>query len=568
MAVTLRMSVSVTADDNLLIVGARRAVDFCKLYPALSNTLPRLVDSVIECLERALQTSSDAQATQFVLEQMRSLETRFEDRVGQLTTHVENLVTQQITGLEQQFGSSLLNLVAGTENAVRGCLERFNVDSLAGRVQDMVTHAMHSGNQNTETLVKEIVNELHTTVQQRHEQLHGVLREVPLQLQNLSTTLVRDDQETRYKHIQAILEMRAHLDTAVCNVSNTVGTMRDALRQVAQDVGGQGSLPLLVKATMTEALKTLDREATTTGAAVEVTKSRLGDMDRDVKSLQELVKGTQQRLDELVRQLATGPESTKEIGRQGENFIQDGLNERLSAHEGWIVESVAGTGHSCDLVVRKPGCSDIFIESKNHGSKKTGEVIRQAQVKRFEEDMTGLGTHGIFVALQGPIANKGAIDVVQLHTTGKFVVYLAQCEDVNLVHHMVLLLHRLDRACKARSDNGDGVLVSEDTIAMVRLYVGQVRDMAKEIKGLLQSATLRINTFMNEHLNTIDRLLLGVAPEDAHPEETQRTTATFKCDECDRVCKNRASLSQHKRMHKRTSDDADDSPCKKAMKTV
>ena len=84
------------------------------------------------------------------------------------------------------------------------------------------------------------------------------------------------------------------------------------------------------------------------------------------------------------------------------------------------------------------------MESKAHGGR-TGEPVRTKEVKRFESDIIGLNSHGIFVSLYSDICGKGQVEIDLLHTN-KFAIYLSNNNfDGEIIKDFVNLVYKLDK---------------------------------------------------------------------------------------------------------------------------
>ena len=243
------------------------------------------------------------------------------------------------------------------------------------------------------------------------------------------------------------------------------------------------------------------------------------------------------------------------------------LSEKLTQRDGYDVELVSGQAHACDIVIKKLNCPDVRVECKNHGET-NNEKVRAKEVSKFQNDLLGLNTHGIFVSLNSGIVGKGEIELEQL-PNGCFAVYLANNNfDVGIISDMVYLLHRLDHLTRKSDDKDDETVmikVSPESMVRARLYL---KDFASKLSKTKTHLKESIALLSEVSFDLIERVLLGQAKESAAshlssqatPLATQTPSAPLDTDEnielscsvCGRACKSVSGLARHMSVHRQS----------------
>ena len=176
-------------------------------------------------------------------------------------------------------------------------------------------------------------------------------------------------------------------------------------------------------------------------------------------------------------------------GDEGENLIFSSLEKILPSRDGYNIYKTSTIGNNSDIKISRIGYNDISIEIKAHK-----ESIRTSETRKFESDITGLQTHGIFVSLYSSICSKGEIEF-DLLSTGKFVIYLSNNQDANIIKEWICLIYKLDELCKF-----DNFTINQETIIEIKRYLDHTNN---------QIAILRSNAKIN--MSAIEELSSSIS---------------------------------------------------------
>lgn len=293
------------------------------------------------------------------------------------------------------------------------------------------------------------------------------------------------------------------------------------------------NVPLLTKGAISDALRQLEQQSQMLSLTLTSAQQQLSNLHSDVRDNVSAVGGLQatisQRMDALDGHLAIR-NTTGGRGKVGERALFDLLSERLMGRDGYTLEMVCGTAHSCDIAIKREGYPTVRIESKAHG-RDSGEKVRARDVDKFRRDLLELNEHGIMVSLHSGIVGIGNLEIQQLEN-GKFAVYLSNNNyDTDMVVDMVHLLYKLD---SVTNSSDSSVMLSSEILL-------RVRDRVQALSSKLDLAKRRMRetlTLLSEiELESLSALLLG---SDAAP-----TLPT--CSRCGKTFKSRAGLTGHAR---------------------
>jgi hypothetical protein len=182
-------------------------------------------------------------------------------------------------------------------------------------------------------------------------------------------------------------------------------------------------------------------------------------------------------------------------GDQGEDFVFTSLEKILTQRDGFNIKKTSKIPNNCDIKISKLGQSDISLEIKAYKS-----YVSTTETKKFESDIIGLNSHGIFISLYSDICGRGQVEF-DLLSTGKFAIYISNGDDMETVKEYVILLYKLDTLC----NSNDGFSINQESLQEIKRHLD---DMNNKI-GILKSNMKANITILNE-LSTdyVEKILL------------------------------------------------------------
>jgi hypothetical protein len=514
---------------------------------------------------------------------------------------------ERIGGTVQQ---QMMNLITSVDNTVRSSIAQLNIDSMATAVSESVrawlgesVSKLHDNQRKLKTSIGELDARLREEMrmrvsdplQARHEALVLLLNSLPSKVSSLCAAASEKQERDANKrlcegvadlhkllreglHQQDIGIVSTHesLDAMMKKVDHMVGEVgRQWLEskdrsadQKSTMVGHLMQVPTIVRGVMLESMQELEKQSSRLASAVGGAQQQLVKIERDLadsmgslcvlrKVSDDMVGKVDGLSSQVLAQHVRNTSNQRTKGQTGEQRLVDMLSDKLTQRDGYDVELVSGQAHSCDIVVKRLNCPDIRIECKNHGEQ-TNEKVRAKEVSRFQNDLLGLNTHGIFVSLHAGIVGKGEVELEQL-ANGNFAVYLSNNQyDVGIISDMVALLYRLDKIIRQREsgDEGQGVVikVSAESMQRARLYLQDFGSKVSKTKTHLKESIALLNEIT---FDMVERILLGQGPGQDQgrvtvsvAQEQQSLSGESSdanvCGECGLVCKSAQGLDRHK----------------------
>ena len=214
-------------------------------------------------------------------------------------------------------------------------------------------------------------------------------------------------------------------------------------------------------------------------------------------------------------------------GEEGEKTILEILQGAFHIHDGYAIKITKTVSHSCDIVIQRPGFTDIRIESKAYG-RDNGANVNATEVKKFISDLVQLNTHGIMVSLYSGISNKESIDIEIVPSTNKLALYISGSE--NIVN-IVRLVFRLDKLLQLNVHE-NATILTDDSIVMIRNHILDCTRKAEEIRTHMKHSVRLLNEMA---FDNIEKLIVAAPVEESN-----------KCPVCEKTFKGKAGLSQHR----------------------
>lgn len=580
----------------------------------MPSVIDTLVDSLDGCvkadadannLNRLLSHLRDMEGRQ--AQQVESMKHALLDDMLRVGNNVNASVAEGLTDVRRSvdtMGSCLreqvLSLMTTMDGMMRGALEKLSVEAVSTRVSGLIVDwlqveigSMRASEHETrvsleqleQRLHADLVQLVHTPIQTRHEHIVSVLSTLPAQVSALCmSAAAQQDQSSRADVCERLAELRERVDHGMEQIARDAATadqnrvgVAQAIERVSGDIDrlwrdvrercveqsavvGQQltQLPMLVKGVLAELLKNMESQASHTRAMTDSTKQHLIKVEHDFRDsagmlcvVRKTTDDVMGKVDQLLQQLTKQTCNPRNKGQVGEDRLYEMLCDRLTSRDNYTVEIVKGHAHNCDIKVKRLGYGDVRIELKAHGEQ-TSEKVRAKEVSRFQSDMMGLNTHGVFVSLHSGIVGKREVEIEPL-PTGKFAVYLSNNKyDVDAICDWLHVLYRLDDVVKksggAESQQGM-VHVTPEAMKRVRLYLKDFSMKVSATKTHLKESISLLNELAME---MIDQVLMGqveVTPrcEDAakQPCKQQHT-----CAECGKVCRTAGALVMHSKVHR------------------
>lgn len=232
-------------------------------------------------------------------------------------------------------------------------------------------------------------------------------------------------------------------------------------------------------------------------------------------------------------------------GEEGETGLMDILENKLPLRDGYTIQDVKTIPHNCDILVQRTGFPDIRVESKAHG-RDNGRNVNPAEVRRFEADLLGLDSHGIFVSLYTGISGKGPIEI-ELLPTNKFAVYLSNNNfDGDTIKEYVNLIYKLDQF----TNESDGLTISADAILRIKNHL---TDFSLKIASIKSSLKTTLATLSDISFDVIEKILSSHQPKST---PSISSTVDHPCPHCLKNVKTAAALASHIRTCKSRPSEA------------
>lgn len=525
-----------------------------------------------------------------------------------------------IDGIDGRVQTQMCGLVTAVDSAVRSSIAQLDADALASRVSEAVKGwlmtevgqvkegqaAARAALESVEAgLRAELSRAVSEPVRLQGEHMATLLCALPSQVASLCAAS-RDRYEQGVD--SKLAELRQNLGTAADQQRREVSELKDALQscsskvtkvlaevaRVAYDSKDRSAdakatmlrhadqLPNVVKGVVGEALRSLETQQATVRASLAGALTELLKLERDLADnrgsmtvLRKVSDDAVAKLDGLAQQLTVSQtrkaHSHTVKGQEGESRLYELLSGRLLSRDGYQVDMVSGVAHQADMVIKRLNHPDVRIEAKAHGQA-TGEKCRQREVIKFQNDLMGLNSHGIFVSLHSGIIGKTDIEV-ELLSNNKFAVYLANNEyNTDVIYDMLQLIYRLDRVVSRGDGDGKecepGMRVSHEAMKRVTAYC---KDFASKVAAAKQHMRESISLLSELNMDVIERVLLGqqvveranhvdarapqpadaahAGPDAAPPVPGTTAPAGHMCETCGFVCRTASALGSHARKH-------------------
>ena len=581
------------ADDYIMIkCSTSKTVSFFASHREMAERLPDLIDMMADSLEMCVQATSAKQTSNAIMDAIRGLESRQESMIlskldtmrSSINTDMTDMgsrLTNTVSSFSNDIRHHMLSVMTAIDTAVKASLEKISVTSISSAVSTVVNKYLSDEVaciRNDNVTLRDMITAELKLLDSRNDNLTTILQSLPGQM---SCLLQQTDDKDEIK--KSLCEIRQKVDDVARNdivQQNQNQNICAALKQVADDVDElwsefkynaqeQGiqlkeqfsNMPVMVKGTLSSMINEKSHESIHATALAKSMQGQLVCIERefmDHKSSMAVLRKTTDdvasKLDVLNQQMIRNGSSNKVKGQQGENMLYELLCNRLTSHENFTVEQVNGQAHSCDLNIKRLGHCDVRLESKAHGQT-SGEKVRAKEVTRFQTDLLGLNSHGIFVSLHSDIVGKSSVSIEQL-ASGKFAVYLSNNNyDVNIIQDMVCLIHRLDKICDRSSDEINGTIrLSQDTLTQIQLYLKDFASKAASLKTHLKESLNIVNTIT---FDAIEQMLKGQTSKSVSvpttPPESVTESSKYVCKVCDKHFRTKTALTSHGTVHKRAS---------------
>jgi uncharacterized membrane protein YkoI len=216
-------------------------------------------------------------------------------------------------------------------------------------------------------------------------------------------------------------------------------------------------------------------------------------------------------------------------GEQGENGLFDLLCQKLMSRDGFEVEDVHSQTNSCDILVKRINFPDVRIECKAYKDR-----VKTSEVNKFQNDVTRLSCHAIFVSLYSGICGKTNLELEQL-TNGKFAVYISNNNfDIETIVEFIHLLYRLDSL--TTKENDGSLSISAESVSRIQTLLSDFTRKLAVIKTHMKSS---INLLNDLTFDMVEKILTGNDVQVAIQENILR------CETCAKTFKNLAGLKSH-----------------------
>ena len=554
------------------------------------------LESVVANADRSIAAMREAVAS-------ASEETRRE--TGSQLANLE----RGVGAIECRVSCQMLTLIQSVEQAVKNSVEKLDAGAMATRVSEAVRGWMTAEFGDTRQSVDTLRMEMERTVAEpmrRHVELTESTRKLVAGLPDHVLSMFDGSMEEREGEIEKLLaDMRkvlqasseatqrqtAALAEGVSECGRRVQATTDEVTRMWNDekersaaqkadmLWQAGQAPAALKAVLSESLRDVERQQALVRVSVEAAVQQLATLERNVADnrgnmcvLRKASDDTAATLSDISRQLMVAQlkkactHTTK--GHDGESRLFDLLSDRLQSRDGYELEMCNGVAHQCDMRIKRLSHPDVRIESKAIGQE-TGEKCRHRDVAKFQSDLLGLNSHGIFVSLHAGIVGKSDVEV-ELMANNRFAVYLGNNNyNVDQINDMLQLIYRLDKVVRrGRDDCEDAdegfIRVSPEAMKRVAQYckdfagkITAARNHMKESMGLLSELTL----------DAIEKVLLGqmaiggggggggggavvaAAAADSVTGRGAQNQKNRQCPVCGVVCQTAAGLGSHMRKH-------------------
>jgi hypothetical protein len=247
----------------------------------------------------------------------------------------------------------------------------------------------------------------------------------------------------------------------------------------------------------------------------------------DFSDVINLVKSTSESVLTKVDAFSQLRNTNKYKGAEGEKTLLDILQSAFHPHDGYVVTNTSAVSHSCDIVIQRPGYTDIRIESKAYGCD-TGSKVNATEVKKFVSDLVRLNTHGVMVSLYSGISNRDAFEIDVIPSTNKFAFYTSGSDTIV---NIIRLIYRLDSITQLNI-HGNTTILSNESVSKIREHIFDCHRKSEEIRTNMKNS-MRLLTEMS--FDSIEKFISCIPP-----------VSENTCHVCQKVFKNKAGVSQHR----------------------
>ncbi|MGQ3144835.1 hypothetical protein, partial [Rhizobium oryzihabitans] len=442
-----------------LLLRTPRTVSFYQQHACDATIMEmseRLVDLFVESMSRYNDMSCATRETSEVMTYLAAMEARQREGLGALGSRLEQTIEHGMSSLGGVVSEQLTTMTSSLDATITRSVSLINGDALAAAVSSSLrswiepvmqcmkgqqTEVM-AGLHDFENDIKQMLQAHMTPLQMRHDSMMSVLAGLPQQVSSLcATTRLQGDTAHREQVLAGLNDVRSRLEQGATQQLRDVHSSREIISGVEKrvdhlvgEVGRNQSVmsgelvqvPNIVKGVMMEAIKQLEMQTHQLSAAVGGTHQQLNKVENELRDLTLLRKGGDDltaKVDQLSHQLTAiharqGTNHKK--GIVGESRMYELLCDKLPSRDDYDVQLVTGQAHNCDICIKRIGHPDVRVEVKSHGEQ-SGEKVRAKEVIRFQNDLLGLNTHGIFVSVYSGIVGKGEVELEPL-ANGKFAV--------------------------------------------------------------------------------------------------------------------------------------------------
>lgn len=185
--------------------------------------------------------------------------------------------------------------------------------------------------------------------------------------------------------------------------------------------------------------------------------------------------------------------TNKYKGDQGEDFVFSSLEKILTQRDGFTIKKTNTIANNCDIRISKLGHNDISLEIKAYQNS-----VGTIETRKFENDIIGLNTHGIFISLHSGICSKGQIEFDKL-PTGKFAIYISNNNDMDIIKEYILLLFKFDTLCNFDDDFS----INQESIMDIKRYLDSQNNKISFIKTNMKTCMTALNELSMDYIENV-----------------------------------------------------------------
>lgn len=473
---------------------------------------------------------------------------KLDEMLDRMETSLETLssdVIKEIKRHDAETNSKMLSMISTITSNVNRTCDHLSVDKLSKSIRSNMETWIEAKNKESTTKVTEEIK----TLRKMLIDLPGKIETDPKisqdlkELQEVIEKLIEEEMEEVRENHEALLE----------EISEIPGLVKDDVKKslVVRDVR---DMHTLLKEQITERERTYAELKTELSSMMQSKRTWESQIEKFPEVISKTVKtfsdsnneiatkmreDTTKMLDKMTQTLQQMEKMTqqrgsnKQKGMEGERVLGDKLIDEMVRR--WGIGSdltdVSGKAHNCDMIATRTGYEPIRLEIKAYENR-----VGTKEVRKFEDDLHKLKSHGIFVSLHSGIVGKNESMDLEIMANGKVAIYMSKNEyDVNMICDMIDFLQKLHKE-EEETSTSTLIKVRPEVMEMARQMMDGMSVTVNHATTQLKDVISRLNTM---NVDQLIKLLMNGG------KETATEKVPHKCPNCPKTYKTLPGLETH-----------------------